>query len=120
MRQTRHEFMPLFTNVNMDSGALSNHWVDSLQAALITVLVLNGNLEAAAVQHALHFSIWQRYGAMPERFNWHLKVRCLLPRPAAARTCPPPPQHTHTHCGGPFRRRAPPYSACCTPDRIGS
>lgn len=74
LRLTRHASLPIYTNVNMDSGLLANHWVDSLQANLPSVLVLNGNVEAAAVQHALHFAIWQRYGAQPERFNWRLKA----------------------------------------------
>ena len=36
--------------------------------------VLAGDLEEAICTHALHYSIWRRYEAMPERFDWHQKA----------------------------------------------
>lgn len=36
--------------------------------------VLAGDLEEAICTHAFHYSIWRRYKAMPERFNWQQKA----------------------------------------------
>lgn len=36
--------------------------------------VLAGDLEEAICTHALYYSIWRRYDALPERFDWHNKV----------------------------------------------
>ena len=32
--------------------------------------VLNGDIEEAICTHALYYSIWKRYGVLPERWNW--------------------------------------------------
>jgi len=60
---------PIFRNVDMRTGDLFNNWIDSLQAAWPGILVLYGDIEEAICQHALHFAIWQKYSALPERFN---------------------------------------------------
>ncbi|VEL13270.1 unnamed protein product [Protopolystoma xenopodis] len=67
-------YPPIYWNVNMFTGALANYWVDSLQAAWAGVLALNGELEEAVCQHALHFAIWQLFGLMPERYNLVLET----------------------------------------------
>ena len=36
--------------------------------------VLAGDLEEAICTHALYYSIWRRYEAMPERFDWNQKA----------------------------------------------
>lgn len=36
--------------------------------------VLNGDIEEAICSHMVHYSIWKRYGLLPERYNWHLKA----------------------------------------------
>ena len=36
--------------------------------------VLAGDLEEAICTHALYYSIWRRYEAMPERFDWNHKA----------------------------------------------
>ena len=36
--------------------------------------VLRGDIEEAICSHAIYYAIWQRYGALPERFNWHLRA----------------------------------------------
>ena len=42
---------------------------------MFTVLqVLKGEVDEAICTHALYYSIWQRYSALPERFNWHLSA----------------------------------------------
>uniref|UniRef100_A0A914VDF2 alpha-1,2-Mannosidase n=1 Tax=Plectus sambesii TaxID=2011161 RepID=A0A914VDF2_9BILA len=65
---------PLYVNVHMRDGTTANTWIDALQASFPGVLILNGDLDEAICQHALYYSIWKKYGAIPERFNWHLKA----------------------------------------------
>jgi len=65
---------PMYVNVDMDSGLLSNNWVDSLSAAFPAMQVLAGDVEEAICSHAIHYLIWSKYGALPERFNWRLKA----------------------------------------------
>ncbi|XP_046407206.1 ER degradation-enhancing alpha-mannosidase-like protein 1 isoform X1 [Ischnura elegans] len=65
-----HGDHPLYVNVNMMNGAVQTSWIDSLQAAFAGVQVLHGDIEEAICTHALYFSIWKRYGVLPERFNW--------------------------------------------------
>ncbi|KAG8191658.1 hypothetical protein JTE90_016448 [Oedothorax gibbosus] len=61
---------PLYVNVNMIDGSTLTLWIDSLQAAFSGVQVLTGDIEEAICSHALYYSIWRRFGALPERFNW--------------------------------------------------
>lgn len=65
---------PFYVNVNMKSGQVMNNWIDSLQASHAGVLVLEGDLDEAICFHALYFSVWKKFGIMPERYNWHLKL----------------------------------------------
>lgn len=62
-----------FVNVDYATGQAINHWLDSLSASFAGVQVLAGDLEEAICTHALHYSIWRRYEAMPERFDWNMK-----------------------------------------------
>lgn len=66
--------VPLFVNVHMTSGDLINPWIDSLQAAFPGVQVLRGDIEEAICSHMIYYAIWQKYGALPERFNWQTKT----------------------------------------------
>ena len=34
--------------------------------------VLHGDLDEAICHHALYYTIWKRYGCLPERYNWKL------------------------------------------------
>lgn len=61
---------PLYVNVDMNTGYTHTPWIDSLQAAFAGVQVLNGDIEEAICAHALYYTIWRMYGALPERFNW--------------------------------------------------
>ena len=36
------------------------------------VQVLHGDLDEAICHHALYYSIWKKYGCLPERYNWKL------------------------------------------------
>eukprot|EP00794_Sanderia_malayensis_P005986 gene5986-6682_t len=65
--------VPLYVNVHMKNGEIINSWIDSLQAAFTGVQVLRGDIEEAICSHAVYYAIWQKYGALPERFNWHTK-----------------------------------------------
>lgn len=40
--------------------------------------VLFGDLEEAICSHALYYTIWRKYGVLPERFNWNLKAPEIL------------------------------------------
>ncbi len=45
-----------------------------MQAFYSGVQVLEGDLEEAICFHALYFAIWKKFDALPERFNWNLKL----------------------------------------------
>ena len=40
--------------------------------------VLAGDIEEAICTHALHYSIWRKYGALPERFDFSPKEATVL------------------------------------------
>jgi len=63
---------PLYVNVEMGTGNTATNWIDSLQAAFPGVQVLHGDVEEAICHHALYYSIWKKYGCLPERYNWKL------------------------------------------------
>jgi mannosidase alpha-like ER degradation enhancer 1 len=65
---------PFYVNVDMKSGQVLNNWIDSLQASHAGVQVLEGDLDEAICYHALYFSIWKKFGVLPERYNWNLKL----------------------------------------------
>uniref|UniRef100_A0AC35TLB5 Alpha-1,2-Mannosidase n=1 Tax=Rhabditophanes sp. KR3021 TaxID=114890 RepID=A0AC35TLB5_9BILA len=66
--------VPMYVNVDMRTGETINNWVDALQASYAGVLVLAGDVEEAICQHALYYSIWKKYGMIPERFNYKSKA----------------------------------------------
>jgi len=63
---------PLYVNVEMGTGNTATHWIDSLQAAFPGVQLLSGDVEEAICHHALYYSMWRKYGCLPERYNWKL------------------------------------------------
>ncbi|VDM45751.1 unnamed protein product [Toxocara canis] len=65
---------PIYVNVDMRDGSMLNTWIDALQASFAAVQVLNGDIDEAICFHALYYSIWKRFDALPERYNWHLKM----------------------------------------------
>jgi len=67
-------FPPIYVNVNMWTGDVMNSWIDSLQASWPSIQVLFGDLEEAICTHAVYYAIWQRFGALPERYNWNLQT----------------------------------------------
>jgi mannosidase alpha-like ER degradation enhancer 1 len=53
--------------------------LDELQACPFLTLhpfcqVLKGDVSEAVCSHALYYTIWRRYDALPERFNWKMKA----------------------------------------------
>jgi len=78
MRKGRHScnagqgLHPLYVNVEMENGNVATNWIDSLQASFPGVQVLYGDMEEAVCHHVLYYSIWRRYGCLPERYNWKL------------------------------------------------
>jgi len=40
--------------------------------------VLAGDLEEAICLHSMYYAIWQRFDAIPERYNWHLQQPDVL------------------------------------------
>ncbi|CAJ0931536.1 unnamed protein product, partial [Mesorhabditis belari] len=65
---------PLYVNVDARDGSTANTWIDALQASFAGVQVLAGDVEEAICHHAIYYAVWKKYGALPERFNWHLKA----------------------------------------------
>ncbi|KAJ3089872.1 hypothetical protein HK100_007627, partial [Physocladia obscura] len=73
-RDTSPRKNKLYKNVDMDTGNQFTNWVDSLSAFWPGLQVLAGDLENAVFAHFAFFSIWQKYGAFPERFDFVGKV----------------------------------------------
>merc|ERR1719300_1449223 len=65
---------PLYVNVEMATGNTATNWIDSLQASFAGVQLLAGDVDEAICHHALYYSIWKKYGCLPERYNWKLDV----------------------------------------------
>lgn len=55
----------------MNTGNLAVSWIDSLAAFFPGLQVLLGDVDLAIRPHLLYFTIWQKYRALPERFNIH-------------------------------------------------
>lgn len=62
---------PHYSNVNLMTGSLATHWIDSLGAYYPGLLVLAGELEEAMETNLLHAALWTKYAALPER--WSIK-----------------------------------------------
>lgn len=54
----------------METGSLATPWIDSLAAFFPGLQVLAGDISSAVRPHLLYYTIWQKYGALPERFNF--------------------------------------------------
>lgn len=64
---------PHYTNVNIMTGSLASHWIDSLGAYYPGLLALAGELDEAIETNLLHAALWTKYAALPER--WSLKEK---------------------------------------------
>ncbi|OZJ02135.1 hypothetical protein BZG36_04798 [Bifiguratus adelaidae] len=63
----------LYRNVHMQTGALMSTWIDSLGAFLPGMQVMAGDLDNAIRLHLIYYNLWRKYGALPERFDFHLR-----------------------------------------------
>ncbi|EPY51452.1 alpha mannosidase-like protein [Schizosaccharomyces cryophilus OY26] len=63
-----------YQSVYAYSGTTASYWVDSLGAYFPGLLVLAGELESAKKSHLYYFSIYSKYGQIPERFNVYTKT----------------------------------------------
>ena len=36
--------------------------------------VLAGDVDEAICHHAIYYSMWRKYGCLPERYNWQLEA----------------------------------------------
>lgn len=61
---------PIYVNVDMNSGRLTNNWVDALSAAWPAIQLLAGDVEESICSHMFYYNIWRRFNFLPERFNW--------------------------------------------------
>ncbi|EGS19248.1 alpha mannosidase-like protein [Thermochaetoides thermophila DSM 1495] len=66
---------PHYDNVNLWTGSLVSHWVDSLGAYYSGLLVLAGEVDEAIETNLLYAAIWTRYAALPER--WSLREKTV-------------------------------------------
>lgn len=73
-KQMKKPNLPVFANVNMRTGMPVNSWVDSLQAYASGMLSTSGHMQEAIVHHAAFYSVWNKYGGIPERYNYIAKV----------------------------------------------
>ncbi|KAJ3024281.1 alpha mannosidase-like protein [Thoreauomyces humboldtii] len=71
----------IWRNVNMFTGALAATWIDSLAAFFPGLQVLAGDIEGAAKLHQVYFSIWTRYNALPERFDFKTRSPAISSYP---------------------------------------
>ncbi|KAL2312637.1 alpha-1,2-Mannosidase [Schizosaccharomyces pombe] len=62
-----------YQNVYSANGMVMSRWVDSLSAYFPGLLVLAGELELAKKMHLYYFSIYLKFGQLPERYNLYTK-----------------------------------------------
>ncbi|KAJ2781800.1 hypothetical protein H4R18_002661 [Coemansia javaensis] len=62
-----------FYNVHMETTDVSSFWVDALSAFFPGLMVLAGDVDGAESAYLLYYHLWDRFRAMPERFNLHLR-----------------------------------------------
>ncbi|KAJ1561591.1 ER degradation-enhancing alpha-mannosidase-like protein 1 [Nowakowskiella sp. JEL0078] len=64
----------IYKNVNMNTGILLTSWIDSLAAFFPGLQVLIGDIDNAIKHHWFYFTIWKKYKAIPERFDFSAKA----------------------------------------------
>ena len=68
-RHIRSNWSGVYLNVHMSTKQVMNRWIDSLQAFMPAMLVLSGSVDEAIRMHNVYQKIWEKYSALPERFN---------------------------------------------------
>ncbi|KAJ1985384.1 hypothetical protein H4R34_000038 [Dimargaris verticillata] len=78
LRYARDATGYIYHNVDAWQGKLQNSWIDSLSAFFSGLQVLAGDVESAIRSHLVHYNIWRKYHALPERFNTYYQVPVLM------------------------------------------
>ncbi|KAH3684358.1 hypothetical protein WICPIJ_004667 [Wickerhamomyces pijperi] len=65
-----------YTNVHVDTGQMISPWIDALGAFFPGLLTLAGNVREAATAHRTFLKLWNKYGGIPERWDF-LSTRSL-------------------------------------------
>jgi len=60
---------PHYIQVDLNTGASRAFWVDALSAYYPGLLAMSGHVEEAVETHLLFTALWQRFSALPERYN---------------------------------------------------
>jgi len=60
---------PHYIQVDLNTGAPRAFWVDALSAYYPGLLAMSGHLEEAIETHLVSTALWQRFSALPERYN---------------------------------------------------
>lgn len=60
----------IFKNIDLETGDVMATWMDSLAAFWPGLQVSAGDLEGAIYLHQMYFTIWRKYSALPERFDF--------------------------------------------------
>ena len=60
----------LYRNVHVTTGYVISNFIDSLSAYYAGLLVQAGRIEEATKSYLVYHSLWIRFGAIPERFNY--------------------------------------------------
>lgn len=61
----------LYSQINMFTKERMATWIDSLSAFFPGLQVLYGDIDNAKRLHELYFTLWRRFGALPERWDYH-------------------------------------------------
>ncbi|KAK5084142.1 hypothetical protein LTR70_007950 [Exophiala xenobiotica] len=60
---------PHYIQVDLNTGAPRAFWVDALSAYYPGLLAMSGHVEEAIETHLVSIALWQRFSALPERYN---------------------------------------------------
>lgn len=74
MRYIRDPNGIIYSQINMYTGEKVATWIDSLSAFFPGLQVLYGDLDNAKRLHELYFTIWRRFNALPERWDYHQRT----------------------------------------------
>ncbi|KAI8911073.1 glycoside hydrolase [Gorgonomyces haynaldii] len=78
LKNVRYSDGFIYKNVDMFTGNLLVTWIDSLAAFFPGLQVLGGDVINAVRPHHLYYTIWKRYKALPERFDFRTKTPSLV------------------------------------------
>lgn len=59
-----------FANIHTELGLIVTPWIDALSAFFPGLLTLAGNIKEAASSHQTFLKLWNKYGGIPERWDF--------------------------------------------------